>query len=92
MKFIINDCFGGFSLSDFAVDALGLDSPWSQIERNDPALINLFNRYGSERIGRKHAELCMVEIPDEATDWMIQEYDGCESLIYVLDGKIHRAY
>ena len=91
MKFIINDCYGGFSLSDFAVDALGLDSPWGQIERYNPALIDLFNRYGSERISGTCAELYMVEIPDAATDWRVMEYDGSEEVLYVLDGKMHFA-
>ena len=30
-------------------------------------------------------------IPDDATDWEINEYDGMESLILVINGKIvHR--
>jgi hypothetical protein len=36
-------------------------------------------------------DLCVVEIPDTATDWDINEYDGFERIIYVLDGKLHYA-
>lgn len=31
----------------------------------------------------------IVEIPDNVTDWEISEYDGWESVVYVLDGKIY---
>ena len=30
-----------------------------------------------------------MTIPDNATDWDIEDYDGNETLIYVVDGKIH---
>jgi hypothetical protein len=39
-----------------------------------------------------YAELGVVEIPDDSTDYEINEYDGFESVIYVLDGKIHWAH
>jgi hypothetical protein len=36
-------------------------------------------------------DLAIVIIPDEATDWEMDEYDGWESVIYVLNGKIVHA-
>jgi hypothetical protein len=33
-------------------------------------------------------DLVVVEIPDNATDWNIEEYDGLETVIYVLNGRI----
>ena len=33
--------------------------------------------------------LRVIEIPDEATDYMVVNYDGVEGVIYVLDGKLH---
>ena len=33
--------------------------------------------------------LKVVEIPDYATDFLIVDYDGQESILYVVDGKIH---
>ena len=91
MKVIVNACFGGFSLSDFAVNALDLESAYDSISRTDPRLIELFERYGSERLSGTCADLAIVVIPDAATDWMITDYDGSEDVIYVLDGKLHYA-
>jgi len=88
MKIVINTCFGGFSLSDFAVTALELDSRYKPISRTDARLISLIEKYGSEACSGRCAELEVVNIPDEATDWMIQEDDGSEDVLYVLDGKI----
>ncbi len=33
--------------------------------------------------------LKVIEIPDEATDCQLVEYDGCEGIFYVLGGKLH---
>ena len=33
----------------------------------------------------------VVDIPDESTDYLITDYDGIETLYYVLDGKIRVA-
>ena len=34
-------------------------------------------------------DLKVIEIPNESTDWDINEYDGFESIVYVVDGKIY---
>ena len=92
MKIVINDCFGGFSLSQYAADALGLNTRYPSNEiRTDPRLINLIEQPGVDLVSGNCAELRVVDIPDEATDWRIMEYDGSEDVIYVLDGKIHYA-
>lgn len=43
----------------------------------------------AEAASGRCAVLMVVEIPDNATDWELDEYDGLESIIYVADGKIH---
>ena len=91
MKIVINTCYGGFSLSDFAVTALELDSRYDYVPRTDARLISLIEKYGSEICSGMFATLEVVNIPDEATDWTIQEYDGNEDVLYVLDGKIQTA-
>ena len=92
MKIVINECYGGFSLSERACMVLDC-RPYDYSEhemRNDPQLVEVVEDLGHDASGRL-AELEVVEIPDSATDWVIFDYDGMESLAYVLNGKIHWA-
>lgn len=89
MKLVINRCFGGFSLSDEAVEILHLRNSHSFVCRDSTELINLIEEKGSEFCSGFCANLAVIEIPDEATDYYINEYDGREEVIYVVDGKLH---
>ena len=93
MKIVANRCFGGYSLSRQAMDKLGVDSTyafvWSE-ERNTPALVKVVDELGIAASG-DCADLEIIEIPDSATDWLIEDYDGMETVLYVFDGKIHSA-
>lgn len=88
MKVVINTCFGGFSLSKFAVEQLHLKNEYSDIDRDDPELIELVEKYPDMASG-PCAKLKVAYFPDAATDWTIYDYDGAETLIYVLNGKLH---
>ncbi len=88
MKICINTCFGGFGLSDEALQMLGFKTRYPLISRTDPRLIEVVNTLGKAANGHC-ARLAIVDIPDEATDWEIDEYDGSEGVIYVLDGKLY---
>ena len=90
MKIAVNKCYGGFSLSDKACELLGTDDPYQyKYElRTDAKLISVIEELGEEADGYC-ASLEVVEIPDDATDWRINEYDGWEDVWYVLDGKIY---
>lgn len=90
MKFVINTCFGGFGLSEVARTFLNIESDWD-VKRDDPMLIACVEALGEKAFG-PYAELEVVTIPEEATDWELDEYDGAESITYVLDGKIHHLY
>lgn len=87
MKIVINKIFGGFSLSNKAIEKYGLDDSHN-IDRTDEKLIQAVEEMGEAANG-KYAKLAVVEIPNESTDYYIGEEDGFESLLYVLDGKIH---
>ena len=86
MKIVKNADFGGFGygvakkfnewIRDFAAEG----------KRTDPELVAFVEEHPAEC-----GDLVVVEIPDTATDWQIDEYDGLETVIYVVDGKIHRA-
>ena len=88
MKIVINKCYGGFGISDEYEEKLGVDSWDMQTLRTDERLINAVEE-DPEGVSDTYAALRVVEIPDEATDYYIDEYDGMESVIYVVDGKLH---
>lgn len=91
MKIVLNKCYGGFSLSAKACEALGLKSRYTIIVRNDERLISLMEEYGSEWVSGDCAALVLVDIPDNCTDWEMDEYDGWERIIYVVDGMLYHA-
>lgn len=86
MKIVINSDWGGFSLTKKAARILGVETrDDSDAVRTNPLLINMLEE------GQKINSLEVIEIPDNATDYMITEYDGIERVIYVVDGKLHYA-
>ena len=92
MTFILNKCYGGWSISDFAMKQLGLDSNYPDMDEVDEKkLAELINEYGSEKCSGHSAKLKVIEIPDNATDWDIEDYDGIERIVYVVDGKLNYA-
>lgn len=90
MKVVINSCYGGFGVSDEILQQLCVNDPWD-IRRDDPKFISLVETLGV-KANDLYSRLKVVEIPDDNTDWEISDYDGSEQVIYVLDGKIHRAW
>ena len=87
MKFVINDCFGGCGFSiDFL---LKYGKEIGSLKRNDPKLVAAVEEFGEEEASGFYSKLRIVEIPDDCTDYYINEYDGAESVIYVKDGKLH---
>ena len=84
MKLVINDDYGGFSVSDEGVaryfELLGTlpdkDFYNRDIPRDDPALVQVVEELGAKADG-SCASLKVVEIPDDV-EWEIAEYDGRE--------------
>lgn len=87
MKVVINRCFGGFGVSDAVLARIGQKYDW-ELDRSDPALIAAIEEVGLEASASRFAELEIVEVPDSATDWRIDDYDGMESITCVVDGKL----
>lgn len=106
MKVVINGEYGGFCLSAYGrfqyeqhlksigklepKQSLNMDEYFSKEVRTDPYLIQLIENNGPE-IYECYCEPKIVEIPDEASDWKIYEFDGLEWIVYVMDGKIMEA-
>ena len=89
MKAVINDRFGGFSINS-EIAKQYFDGEFYEIERTNTTLINLIE--SGVNCNGSCAELKVIDIPDEATDWKIIECDGSEYIIYVVDGKMHSIY
>lgn len=84
MKMVINANYGSFGLDvaeqyeDWVRDLEG--------DRFNAELVEFVETHPDEC-----GDLAIVIIPDEATDWEMDEYDGWETIIYVLNGKIVHA-
>jgi hypothetical protein len=78
-KIVINNCYGGFNLSDKAIERLSCtDNPtkiWD-IARDNSTLVSLVEELGEEANG-KYSELKIVEIPDDV-EWHIVDIGGNE--------------
>jgi hypothetical protein len=105
MKMILNDCYGGFGIAGPLKEwedrkNAGLDpaadwGKWFKLEdyqnRTNPEAIAILEEYGAEACSGRYANLEIVEIPDTATDFEIDDYDGVETVSYVDGGKLYRA-
>lgn len=89
MKMIINDCYGGFGVRQEVLDELELNGFSEEELRTAARLIEEIEN--GKDVSDDCAELKVVEIPDESTDYYLGEYDGLESVIYVVDGKLNWA-
>lgn len=90
MKIIINRRYGGFSISHEAAKEIGVGWVTGTDLRVNPELIKLIED-GKDCNGFC-AKLKVVEIPSDATDYEIDDYDGMESIICVVNGKLVRIY
>ena len=87
MKVVLNICYGGFSLPEEFCKKYNL-AWYSDIKRTDPRLITFVEENPELCQHFNFASLTVVEIPENVTDWQIHDYDGMESIIAVINGKI----
>lgn len=80
MKIVINRAFGGFEVPEELVSVVG--DRWD-CDRTMPELVKWVEEHEDD------TDLGVEIIPDEATDYEILEYDGLETVIYVVDGKLY---
>ena len=87
MKLVINACYGGFHTPK-GFKALYPDTDAWDIDRADPRLVEYCENHPDElKFG--FTKLKVMELPDGTTDHYINDYDGAEEIIYVLNGKLH---
>ena len=93
-EIVLNRTFGGFRFGKkfcehYHCSPYGYDFDTSMLDeemRMDERLVEWVKQYPED-----NPSLKVYVIPDDATDWEINEYDGMESLTLVINGKIvHR--
>ena len=87
MKIVINACFGGFSLPTEFCEKYNVTEYDDDIERTDERLVSMIESGNFTQ--PRFSKLVVKKIPENSTDYIINEYDGAESIYYVVDGKIH---
>lgn len=87
-KIVINNCYGGFGLSDKALELIAQRknttdriSHWG-LKRDDADLIAVIEELGTEAEG--HCSELRIEEFDEGVEYTISEYDGSESVEYYI--------
>lgn len=79
--FLGNDILGTYIKRDGVIYSFYRDDKW----RNDPKLVGVIERLGSEANGQ-FSDLKVVEIPDDVNR-SIEEYDGLEHI-----SEVHRTW
>jgi len=88
MKIVLNRAYGGFRLPD-DFELITPDDEWEDMQ-TDPRLIKYVEDHNNY-VETAGGILKVVDIPDNCTDYEVDEYDGWESVTYVVDGKIYHA-
>lgn len=89
MIMVLNKKWGGFALPHEFCEQYGFDR-YDDINRDDPRLVEFVQSHDGLYDG-DGVRLRLVEIPDTMTDWETNDYDGIETITYVVDGKLHHA-
>ena len=91
---VLNGCYGGFGLSDWAKGELGITSEYCYgINRFNPALVKLVENYDVKKVSGSYSNLYVEYIPigyyqgkDTGNShnkryYTINEYDGVENIV-----------
>jgi len=81
-KIVYNTCYGGFSLSQKAVERYFELKDW-KLERDDPILVQVVEELGKEANGN-NCELAICELPAGTRYRIVNEYEGMEGMEIVL--------
>lgn len=87
MKIVFNSTYGGFRWPDEICKKFDICRyDYYGDERTNPDIIEALEAY---LLTDPDCELRVADIPDDATDWMISEYDGNETIYCVINGKLY---
>ena len=83
IEVLINNCYGGWSMSSKAKNLYKLRKTENSNNRrrSDPILIQIYKELGDEFDSEKHSKTGIVKIPKKYEKYyIISEYDGLESV------------
>lgn len=81
MYYVINNEYGGYRVPD-AVRAILNCGMFDEDVRSNFQFVRWVMEHPND------TDLAVVEIPEYATDWELDEYEGFESVIAVVNGRI----
>jgi hypothetical protein len=85
MKIIVHNEWGIFEVPKEVQELIDCDEYNDSREiRTDLRFINWLEKHNYYE-----DEFKIIEVPDNTTDFAIADYDGMETLYYVVDGKIY---
>ena len=89
MKLVINNCYGGMTEEHqaFRADPDFIKKVEDGFDGDEETVFPGPNGK-SFNFGRLE-HLVVVELPDETTDYYIENYDGVETVVYVVNNKIY---
>ena len=82
MKLVINGTYGGYGYGVADEFEALVGKYWD--DRTAPELVAFVEGHPDDC-----GDLKVVEIPDESTDYLIEQCDGAETILYVINGIIH---
>lgn len=85
MEIILDSSYGSFTMPKALNDYM--DSIGKPFFRDNPQVIEWIKANPQKALPLK-----VVNIPEENTDWIIEDYDGSEYVICVVDGLINFIY
>lgn len=102
MKIVINVLNEGITVPKELIERLtkkeyyvdGWFVPYDRNLRTDDILVKWVEEHSDADGYADVDDYCMlyiIDIPDEATDWMLNEYFCGETITYVVDGMLHTA-
>ena len=87
MLYVINAEFGGFTVPEEVREVLKCDEDGFGYDKDIRTNETLIEWVCAHRDDDEN-DLALVNIPEESTDWEMDEYDGFESILAVVNGKI----
>ena len=89
MKIVVHKGLGSFRYPEKFCQRYSLDRyDWTEYDYNNEYRFHNILIDWVEKNPEDSEGLRVIEIPEEATDWDIIDYDGAETVVYVINGKL----